>query len=174
MAKLRKGVAYRTLERPYTRYSKYRKKSFIRSRPGNKIIKFDMGNIKKTFPKEVNLVTKDSLQIRQEAIESARRTCNRHLERKVGKQNFHLRIRMHPFHVLRENPLAKGAGADRFSTGMSHAFGNPIGRAAQVKQGKALFSVYTSQEQIPQVKQALKKAAYKMPCQCTIQVRENN
>ncbi len=32
MAKLRKWCAYRTLERPYTRFSKYRKKGFVKSR----------------------------------------------------------------------------------------------------------------------------------------------
>ncbi|MBW2971019.1 50S ribosomal protein L16 [Candidatus Woesearchaeota archaeon] len=173
MAKLRKGVAYRRLERPYTRYSKYRKNSYIRGSPQNKIVKFDMGNLKKEFKTSVDLIAGDSIQIRQEAIESARRTCNRHLERKVGKQNFYMKIRMYPFHILRENPLAKGAGADRFSTGMSHAFGNPIGRAAQVKTGKVMFSVYTNPEQVVQTKLALKKAAHKMPCKCFIQVREN-
>ena len=42
MAKLRKFSAYRRIERPYTRKSKYRKKSFIRATPTNKIIRFDI------------------------------------------------------------------------------------------------------------------------------------
>ena len=44
MAKLRKWSAYRKVERPYTRWSKARKKAFVKSRPGKKVIKFDMGD----------------------------------------------------------------------------------------------------------------------------------
>ena len=173
MAKLRKGISYRSLERPYTRYSKFRKKAFIRISPNVKIVRFDMGNLNKKFEYQVDLITKDSLQIRQEAIEAARRTSNRLLEKKVGKQNYFFKIRMFPYHVLRENPLAKGAGADRFSTGMSHAFGKPIGIAAQVKKGKSIFSIYTDKVYTNAAREALVKAKKKLPCKCTIQVKEN-
>ena len=173
MARLRKGVSYRTIERPYTRYSKFRKKSFIRVSPNIKIVKFDMGNLRKKFEYQIDLIAKDSLQIRQESIEAARRTCNRHLEKKIGRQNYHLKIRLFPFHILRENPLAKGAGADRFSTGMSHAFGKPIGVAAQVKKGRILFSVYTDKANTKSAREALQKANHKLPCKCSIQVKEN-
>ena len=64
MAKLRKWCAYRTLERPYTRFSKFRKKGFVKSRPGKKIIKFDMGNLVKgpdAFPIKLRLISKLSL-----------------------------------------------------------------------------------------------------------------
>lgn len=172
MAKLRKGVAYRSLERPYTRYSKYKKYSFIKATPNLKIVKFDMGNLTKKFDFQVDLVNKEGLQIRQEAVEAARRTCNRYLERKVGKQNFHFKIRKFPFHILRENPIAKGAGADRFSTGMSHAFGKPVGRTTQVKANEKVFTVYVNEEHTKQAKVALKKANYKMPCKAYIQVSE--
>ena len=100
MARLRKGVAYRSLERPYTRYSKFKKHSFIKARPNIKVVKFDMGNLTKEFTYQVDLIFKDGLQVRQESMEAARRTCNRFLERKIGKQNFHLKIRKYPFHVL--------------------------------------------------------------------------
>lgn len=172
MAKLRKGVSYRKLERPYTRYSKFRKKSFIKVSPNLKVVKFDMGNLTKKFEQQYDLISKDSLQIRQEAIESARRTCNRHLERTAGRQNYFMKIRIFPFHVLRENPLAKGAGADRFSTGMAHSFGKPIGIAAQVKKGKVLFSVSFDKGNGKHVRDALKKANHKLPCQCTIQLAD--
>ena len=106
-------------------------------------------------------------------VNRARRTCNRFLESKVGKQNFHFKIRNYPFHVLRENPIAKGAGADRFSTGMSHAFGKPIGFAAQIKKGQKVFSVYTSQQNVKFAKLALKRASHKLPCGFLITVNEN-
>ena len=173
MAKLRKGVSYRSLERPYTRYSKFRKKSFIKISPNLKVVKFDMGNLTKTFNTKYDLISKADLQIRQEAIESARRTCNRHLEGSAGRQNFHLKIRIFPFHILRENPLAKGAGADRFSTGMAHSFGKPIGIAARVKKGQTIFTVSIDKSNAKHARDALRKANHKLPCKCTIQLREN-
>lgn len=171
MAKLRKGVSYRTLERPYTRYSKFRKKSYIRVSPNLKVVKFDMGNLTKKFDSQFDLSTKSGLQIRQESMEAARRTCNRHLEKHIGRQNFHFKIRIFPFHILRENPLAKGAGADRFSTGMSHSFGKPIGIAARVKKGQILFSVFTDAPNAKQARAALQKANHKLPCKCAIQAK---
>ena len=71
MARLRKFVAYRSLERPYTRISKYNKKSYIKSRPHMVLVKFNMGDLKKKFPVRLQLKTKTDLQIRQNAIESA-------------------------------------------------------------------------------------------------------
>ncbi len=170
MARLRKGIAYRSLERPYTRYSRFKKKSYIKANPSNKIAKFDMGNLRDDFDYEVNMIAKEGLQVRHDAMEAARATCNRFLERNVGKQNYHLKIRKFPHHILRENPLAKGAGADRFSTGMSKAFGNPIGRAAQIKPGEIFFTVYTNEPNLAKAKRALKKATYKMAAKWTIQI----
>jgi len=58
MAKVRKFVAYRRLERPYTRHSKYRAKSYVRGSPNIKIVRFDMGNLKKEFSYTVKLLSK--------------------------------------------------------------------------------------------------------------------
>ena len=47
MAKLRKFSSYQSLERPYTRISKFSAKNFVRGGfPALKITKFDMGNAK--------------------------------------------------------------------------------------------------------------------------------
>ena len=129
MAKLRRAVAYRRLERPYTRRSKYRKKNFVRATPVNKVVRYDMGNLSKEFPSKFDLISKNNVQIRHNAIEAARLTALRLLEKKLGKNAFNMRIRIYPHHVLRENPLASGAGADRMSTGMKMSFGKPIGVA---------------------------------------------
>jgi len=68
------------------------------------------GNKKLSFPStDVDLVTKTALQIRHNALESARMTCNRLLETNLGKSGYRLKIRTYPFHILRENPLAAGA-----------------------------------------------------------------
>ena len=172
MARIRKFAAYRRLERPYTRISKFKKQSYIKANPRVNIIRFAMGNTKKTFPYRLDLISKDNLQIRQNAIESARMGCNRVLEKKIGKPAYHFKIRIYPFHILRENPLAAGAGADRFSTGMKHSFGKAMGNAARIKKGKVLLSVGVNKQNIPVAREALKRAQNKLPCACSIQVVE--
>ncbi len=173
MARIRKFVAYRRLERPYTRVSKYRKKAYIRGSPNIHIVKFDLGNPSKTFQYKVNLITKADLNIRHNALESARMTSNKVLEEKLGKNGYHMKIRVYPHHVLRENPLAAGAGADRMSTGMSHSFGKPIGAAARVLEGQTIMSVSVDKQNLDVAKKAMKRASYKFPCKCTIQVEES-
>ena len=141
MARIRKFAAYRRLERPYTRISKYKRKSFIKANPPHNIVRFNMGNPKKKFEYTLNLNSKIDVQIRHNALESARQSSNRMLEKDIGAKDYYLNIMVYPHHVLRENPLAAGAGADRFSTGMSHSFGKPISRAAQIKQGQTIFKL---------------------------------
>jgi Ribosomal protein L16/L10E len=83
MAKLRKWCAYRKIERSYTRYSKVRGKAFVKSRPGKKVIKFDMGDLKggqDQFSLTLQLITKDAAQIRTNAIEAARISALKLLE----------------------------------------------------------------------------------------------
>lgn len=174
MAKVRKWVAYRRLERPYTRRSKYKSKSYIKVNPVKKIVRFDMGNVKKKFKYTVSLVSKKDLQIRDTAIESGRQTSNRLIEKMAGKKEYYLKIRLYPHHILRENPLAAGAGADRMSTGMSGAFGKTIGAAARVMKGQAICQVSVNKENLSTARDAMKKFSHKMPCSCAIKVSENN
>ena len=168
MAKLRKGCAYRRLERPYTRKSKYRKKSYVRASPVSKVVRYHMGNLKKAFDTKFELVAKDSLQLRHNCLEAARLTSNRTLEKAVSKSGFRLILRPFPHHVLRENPLAAGAGADRMSTGMKKAFGKPIGIAAQVKKGQVVFTAEVDKVNMELARRALKKASYKLAGNYTV------
>lgn len=169
MAKLRKFSAYRRVDaRPYTRRSKFREKSYIRASPASKVVRYSMGDLVKKFPVRYTLYSKDVLQIRHNAIESARMAANRHLEGTLGKTGFHLIVRMYPHHVLRENAFASGAGADRLSTGMAASFGKVVGIAARVKRDAPLFSVEVEKDKIDVAKVALRKASYKIPCQIYI------
>ncbi len=170
MAKLRKFSSYRGIERPYTRISKYKKKAYIRMSPTPKVVRFTTGTSSKSFSHTLKLNAKTMLQIRDNALESARQVSNRLLEGTLGLQFYRLNLKLYPFHVLRENPLAQGAGADRFSTGMSHAFGKPIGIAAQVKKGQTIFQVDTDEKNVLLAKEALNRAASKLPCACTIEI----
>src|SRR3989338_4147101 len=162
MAGLLKGVSYRRIERPYTRKSKFKHRSYVKAVPNSKVVRFDMGDIKKTYNFRVDLIAKDALQIRHNAIESARQIINRHLNIKLGN-NYFFKVRMYPHHVLRENKMLTGAGADRMQTGMQLAFGRPVGIAAQIKRGKAIFSVKVDQDAIGSAKYALRKATPRLP-----------
>ena len=76
-----------------------------------------------------------------EALEAARVACNKYMTKNAGKDTFHMRIRVHPYHVLRINKMLSCAGADRLQTGMRGAFGKPIGTVARVLIGQVLMSV---------------------------------
>jgi large subunit ribosomal protein L10e len=163
MAKLRKFCAYRRIERPYTRISKFRKKAFVRTRPASKVVRYEMGNPKGNFNCTVDLISRQALQIRHNAIESARQSSNKVLEKYVGKSNYHMKIRIYPHHVLRENPLASGAGADRMSTGMQLSFGKPIGCAAQVKEGQTVVTLKLDKQHLQFARAAMKRFSFKFP-----------
>lgn len=172
MAKKRKFCAYRRLERPYTRRSKFRSKSFVRATPQTKIVRFDMGNkSKKDWDFTVDLISKGDLNIRDNAVESSRQLINKFFETKLGTENYHFRIKAYPHHMLRENPLASGAGADRMSTGMKMSFGKVVGIAARVNRGKAIFSVHCNKENVAKVTEGMAKANSKLPGNYSVQVK---
>ncbi|MBI2176219.1 50S ribosomal protein L16 [Candidatus Woesearchaeota archaeon] len=173
MAKLRRARTYRKIDRPYTRVSKFRKKSFIRMSPARKVTRFDMGDTFKQFTHILDLVPKDSLQIRQESIESARMTSIRLLEKKLAKNAFHFKILKYPYQILREKSLALGAGADRVSTGMQKPFGKPVGVAVQIRAGERFFTVKVDKPALEVARLALQRASKKMPCSFSIIVYEN-
>lgn len=67
----------------------------------------------------------------------------RYLVKVAGKEGFHLRVRAHPYHVVRINKMLSCAGADRLQTGMRGAWGKPNGTVARVNIGQILLSVRT-------------------------------
>ncbi len=172
MARLRKFVAYRRLKRPYTRTSKFKAEAYIRMTPNQKVVRFETGDANKNFECTLNLLSKSDLQIRDNALESARQTSNKLLESYLGLNGFHLKVMVYPYQVIREHALAAGAGADRFSSGMAHSFGKPIGVAARIKKGQAIFQISVKKENLDVAKRALERASKKLPCACTIQVSE--
>lgn len=171
MAKLRKWAAYRKVERPYTRWSKVRGKAFVKSRPGKKIIKYDMGDLiggRDQFPVVLKLNSKDLAQIRTNALEASRTTVLRKLEARLGRLGFYFRITIVPHQAIRENPLAAGAGADRLSTGMKHSFGKIIGTAARVEIGKTICELYVQKKDEAFGREVLKMFSKKQPVRTTV------
>lgn len=80
-----------------------------------------------------------------------------------GKDAFHVRIRAHPFHVLRINKMLSCAGADRLQTGMRGAFGKPLGTVARVHIGQVIISVRAKEQHKDNVIEALRRAKFKFP-----------
>lgn len=166
-----KAVAWRKLERPYTRKSKYRQKAYVRSVPTNKVIKFVMGSERKEYDYKLSLNSKSDIQIRHNSLEAARKTANKQLETKAPGA-YMLKVRVYPHHVLRNNPLAAGAGADRMSTGMAHSFGKAVGIAARVRVGQTVFEARVNKDKLAIGKEALNRARKKMPCGFTLSIEE--
>ncbi|KAI2993573.1 hypothetical protein CBS147346_10912 [Aspergillus niger] len=76
------------------------------------------------FPLCVHLVSNECEQLSSEALEATRICANKYLMKMAGKEGFHLRVLVHPFHVIRINKMMSCAGADRLQTGMHGAFGS--------------------------------------------------
>jgi large subunit ribosomal protein L10e len=148
---------YRRMERPYTR------RNYMGGVPGSKVVHYDMGNLQEDFPVKLTLVVKEPCQIRHTALEAARVAANRFLLKQCGRTDFHLKLRVYPHHVLRENKQATGAGADRVSSGMRHAFGKAVGTAAQVEAGQKLFTLGIRPQYLADAKIALTRAGHKLP-----------
>lgn len=101
----------------YCKNKPYPKSRFCRGVPDPKIRIFDLGRKKATvedFPLCVHLVSDEYEQLSSEALEAGRICCNKYLVKHCGKDQFHIRMRVHPFHVIRINKMLSCAGADRY------------------------------------------------------------
>jgi large subunit ribosomal protein L10e len=132
--------------------------------PESKIRIFDVGAKKAPvdlFPFVAHLVSDEKQQISSEALEACRVAINKHLTKNIGKDAYHIRIRSHPFHVLRANKMLSCAGADRLSSGMRHSYGKPIGVAARVSIGQVLISVRAKDAHEAHVIEAIRRGKFK-------------
>lgn len=107
------------------------------------------------------MVCDEKQQISSEALEACRIAINKHLTKNVGKEGYHIRVRAHPYHVLRANKMLSCAGADRLSSGMRHSYGKPIGVAARVDIGQILLSVRAKDASEPHVIEAIRRGKFK-------------
>ena len=170
---LRKASAYsKRYARPYTRRSTVQSKSYIKTIPQQKIVKFHMGNLKAyeegKYKYLLRAVSLERVQIRDNSLESCRQLINKMLDTKfVG--NYYLGVMVYPHHILRENKMLTGAGADRMSSGMQLSFGKTMGRAALVHPGKDIFIIAVENERAMQdARKMLNKVKSKLPCKTSI------
>jgi len=134
--------------------------------PDPKIRIYDLGRKKARvddFPLCIHLVSDELEQLSSEALEAGRICCNKYLVKNIGKDSFHIRVRVHPFHVLRINKMLSCAGADRLQTGMRGAYGKPLGTCARVKIGQPIMSVRIRDQHKDAAIEALRRSKFKFP-----------
>lgn len=148
----------------------YTRRDYIRKTPNSRIVQYDMGNLSDEFPVSVSLAVKKPAQLRHNSLEAARIASNRYMLRTAGRIGYHLKLRTYPHHIVRENPMATGAGADRVQSGMRNAFGKPISVEAIVKKNQRVITIDVDKKNYNDARVALKRAAMKLPVSCKIVV----
>lgn len=158
MAKTKRGALYKHIKS----HSNTRRE-YMGGVPGSRITQFDLGDKNGNFNVVVSLVAEERCQIIHNALEACRVSANRVMLKNCGASGYHLKVRVYPHEVLRENKQASGAGADRVSQGMRQSFGKPIGTAARIEAGQAIITVRVTPERFQFVKEAYRKANTKLP-----------
>ena len=163
MARIRPARTFRYIfSQSWSRYSQKKpRKNYIRARPHTSLLVFNMGSDRPEFDLKLTLNTKQRIQLRSNSIESARQIINKYLETNMPG-DFYFKVLVYPHMVIREHKMATGAGADRISQGMSHAFGKPVSVAARLKEGQPVFMVKTRAKNIQHVKKAFVRGASKL------------
>lgn len=150
----------------------YTRREYIRKIPGSKVVQFDMGNLSEEFPIKVTLAVKSPAHLSHNSLEAARIASNRYMQRKAGRMGYHLKIRVFPHQIVRENPMATGAGADRVQNGMRKAFGKSISSEAIVKKDQKVLTIDTTKKNFLDAKESLRRASMKLPVGCRIVVEK--
>jgi len=150
---------------PYTR------PEYVHGAPQPKITKYTFGKPSESYTYQVSLVSEERVQIRHNALEAARIAANRYLQKMLGEK-FFMRVMVLPHIILRENKMIFGAHADRLQEGMRRAFGKPVGRAARVEPSQEIIVVKVDESGLEIAKEALRRAASKIPASCRIVVEK--
>lgn len=171
---LRKACAYsKKHARPYTRKSKVKSKSYIKTIPQQKIVKFDMGNTKAfqqgKYPFILKIVSKERALVRDNALEACRKLIHRDLENALAGV-YYLGIKKYPHHIIRENRMYSGGSkGERVNTGMKQSFGSVIGRGAFIREEDEIFIVgFADKKFISSVRKTLEKIKPKLACKTKI------
>jgi len=137
-------------------------KKFAPGTPNPKVARFTTGKFSRDYDYKIELVSNARLQIRSNALESARVAASKKLAT-VGEEAFYLRVVPYPHLVMRENKMIATAGADRLQEGMRKAFGKPIGVASRVDIGSVILDIMIKAENLDKAKDAMKAATRKLP-----------
>jgi large subunit ribosomal protein L10e len=171
MVVVRKALAY-SKRKPVvnTRRSKIQQLSYVKTVPSQKIVKFNMGDVKGfeegRFNIKIQMISKENIQIRDLALEAVRQSLHKDFSVLFPNNGYFLRCNTYPHNILRNNRVYSGGSkGERIQTGMSKSFGTPEGRAAVVKAGNPVFTAYFSGENnIPKARDICIKTKSKLPC----------
>jgi large subunit ribosomal protein L10e len=170
---LRPAKTCRTLAKAaWSRYSKKKpRKSYVKAMPHLSLLNYRMGDGKKIFEMQYDLVADGDVQLRDNALEASRQSANKVLEKEIPNQYFFM-VRSYPHNVIRENKMIAGAGADRLQKGMRAAFGRPTDRAARIRKGSIVFTIATAAVNEKLVLEAYRRAKAKLSGSYTIGVKQ--
>jgi len=168
MASIRKAAAYSKRKvTPYTRISKKRHKSYIKTVPPQKIVKFKMGE-GKNLHHELIVITTEKVQIRDSALEACRQYLNKKMEKELVNQ-YIFKVVPFPHHIQRENKMLTAPGADRMQTGMQLSFGKSVGKSAILKKDGEIFKISLATPKAVQfVRKIIKQVKSKLPSKTKI------
>ncbi|KAK8835554.1 60S ribosomal protein L10-like [Tritrichomonas musculus] len=147
----------------YFKNRPYPRSRFCRGVPDPRIQRYETGAKAASahfLPYQVRLITLETGNVSGEALEAARVSSNRYMMKKMGKA-YHIKINLHPFHVLRINKMLSTAGADRLQTGMRHAFGKPYGTVARAHPGQTIMQCRTPSDGLKHAIEAFRRASFK-------------
>ena len=170
---LRKASAYsKRRVVPYTRVSKKKHKSFIKTVPQQKIVKFTMGNSSMfnegNLPYQLDVVSTENVQIRHNALEACRQFVNKKLDKEFSGQ-YLFKIIPFPHHIQRENKMLTTPGADRMQTGMQLSFGKIVGKAAILKpNSKIFFLALPNPKAVEFTRKVIRQVSSKLPCKIRV------
>ena len=160
--------------RPYQyKRSSNRRREFARGGAQSKIQRYWGGNKEMSWEEwelVVGLKVNSQIQISSNTLEAIRITINGVLQRKLGRQNYRLRVRPKPFQKYRENRMLAFAGADRVQSGMRNSFGRSTGVCARVRAGQIVVDVGCYLRNLSLVRDRLRVASMKIASSCQIVV----
>lgn len=148
----------------------YVRREYIAGKPQIKIARFSSGQFRENqYDYKLELLATEKIQIRHNALESARLAANKTMAR-AGETSFFSTLKVYPHVLLRENKMIATAGADRLQEGMRRAFGKSTGLAARVLPGQVIYEAYVSATNLPLAKDAFKVASSKLGCPVSVRV----
>lgn len=156
--------------RPYQhKRSSNHRREYARGGAQSKIQRYWGGNKAKPWEEwdiVIGLKVDNQIQISSNALEAIRITVNAPLQKKIGRNNYRLRVRPKPFQKYRENRMLAFAGADRVQSGMRNSFGRATGVCARVRAGSVIMDVGIYMRALPALRNRMRIAAMKLPCSC--------
>src|ERR687883_1581137 len=158
-----KGVNYRE-----SRGMPYVRREYIAGKPQIKIARFSSGQAG-SYDYKLELVATEKIQIRHNALESARLAANKTMAR-AGETSFFSTLKVYPHVLLRENKMIATAGADRLQEGMRRAFGKSTGLAARIEPDQVIYEAYVTSANLNLAKDGFKVASSKLGCPAVIRI----